>query len=59
MADRKVYVNLKVRLILRVSEGTEITEVLENVDYDFVPSPNYPADIEDTEIKEWDIEDSK
>jgi hypothetical protein len=59
MADRKVYVTVTTRLILRVDQGVEVTEVLENMDYDFIPSDNYHADVEDSEIKCWEITDSK
>lgn len=56
---RKVYVDLKVRLIIRANDGQSIEEVLENMDYDFVAPNDVDADIEDMEIKEWDIDDSK
>jgi len=56
---RKVYVDVKVRLIIQANEGQDIEEVLENMDYDFSASPSTNADIVDMEIKEWDIADSK
>jgi len=58
MADRKVYVDVKVRLIIRADEGVEINGVLENLEYDFT-SQTEGADIEDTEIQDWEITDSK
>ena len=55
---RKVYVNVTTRLIIRANDDVDINEVLENMDYDFT-STNEGADIEDTEITDWEISDSK
>lgn len=55
MADQKVYVEVTTRLIIRADEGQSITEVLENMDYSFTASDSTNADIEDTEIKDWEI----
>jgi len=51
---RKVYVNVTVRLIIRADEGQSIDEVLENMDYNFTASESDDADIEDTEITDWE-----
>jgi len=56
--DRKVYVNVTVRLIIRADEGVEINDVLENMEYNFI-SQTEGADIEDTEVQDWEITDSK
>lgn len=58
MADRKVYVDVQVRLIIRQDEGVETTEVLENMDYNFSDQTGQ-ATIEDTEIRDWQVTDSK
>ena len=58
MADRKVYVNVTARLNIRVDEGVDINEVLDEMDYDFT-SLTDGADIEDTDITDWGITDSK
>jgi len=58
MADRKMYVTVTTRLIIRADEGVEINGVLENMDYDFT-SQTDGADIEDTEIQDWNVTDSK
>ena len=55
---RKVYVNVTTRLIIRANDDQDITEVLENMDYDF-SSNSDGADIEETEVKDWEIKDSK
>jgi hypothetical protein len=55
---RKVFVEVKVKLVLNMDEGVEVTEVLENMDYNFDSSTD-GADIADTEIMEWDVKDSK
>ena len=54
---RKVSVEVKVRLIIRQDEGVSTEEVLENMDY-FFKSNNGGAEIEDTEIHDWEVTDS-
>lgn len=56
--SRKVYVNVTTRLIIRADEDVEIEGVLENMDYGFT-SQTDGAEIEDTEIQDWEITDSK
>jgi len=56
--DRKVYVNVTTRVIIRADEGVEINDVLENMEYNFT-SQTEGADIEDTEVQDWEITDSK
>ena len=55
---RKIYVKVITRLIIRADDGVDVSEVLENMDYDF-SSQTDGADIEDTEIKDWEVLDSK
>ena len=54
---RKIYVNVTVRLIIRADEDQNIDEVLENMDYKFTASESDNADIEDTEITDWEVVD--
>jgi hypothetical protein len=58
MADRKVYVNVTVRLIIRANEGIDISDVISELDYNF-KSQTEGADIEDTEITDHEVTDSK
>ena len=55
---RKVYVEVKTRLIINVDEGVSVDSVIEDMDYSFT-SQNDGADIVDTEIQEWEVTDSK
>jgi len=55
---RKVYVNVITRLIIRADEDVDIQDVLTEMNYDFKDTTG-KADIEDTEIRDWDITDSK
>jgi len=57
MAERKVYVNVTVRLIIRADEDQSIDEVIDNMDCNFTASKNDNADIEDTEITNWELVD--
>ena len=56
--SRKVYVNVTVRLVIRADEGVDISNVIDEADYSFM-SNNPGADIEDTEIVNTEITDSK
>ena len=58
MADRKVYVEAKVKLIVRVDEGTEVSEVMDEMDYGFMDTTG-KATVEDTEIVDYEVTDSK
>lgn len=55
---RKVIVIVKVRLIIEVEEGVDISEVITEMDYDFT-SQTDNAEISDTEILEHEVIDSK
>jgi len=55
---RKVYVNVTTRLIIRANDDVNIDEVLSDMDYNFVSNTD-GADIEDTEIRDCEITDSK
>lgn len=56
--ERKVYVEAKVRLILRVNGDTSIQEVMDEMEYDFIPDVEM-ADLEDQNISDWEVIDSK
>jgi len=56
--SRKIYVEVKTRLIINADDDVSVDEVLENMDYNFI-SQNDGADIEDTEIQDWKVTDSK
>jgi hypothetical protein len=58
MADRKVYITVKVGLLVRVDEGVEVSNVMDEMDYDFT-STDDRADIEDMEILDYEITNSK
>lgn len=56
--DRKVYVDVKCRLIMTVPEGIEVSHVMQEMNYDFTPSTE-GVQIVDTEMKDFEITDSK
>ena len=55
---RKVYVNVKVRLIININEGVAVDDVINDMDYGFTFNGN-EAEIIDTEVIDFDIIDSK
>ena len=56
--SRKVYVKVEVKLIVEVDEGTEVAEVIDEMDYNFNDTTG-KATVLDTEIEDYDITDSK
>lgn len=58
MAYRTITVEVKVRITMKVDEGTEVSEVLNECDYNFSDTTGH-ADIEDTEIIDHDVTDSR
>lgn len=58
MASRKVEIEVKVKLSIRVDEGQEISQVVNELEYDFTDTTGN-ADIEDTEILEYEVIDSR
>ena len=54
---RKVTLELKVKMVVTVDEGVEIGEVVDELDYSFAPSSH--ATVEDTEILDYEVKDSK
>ena len=56
--SRKVFVEVKVRLVINADEGVDIGNVINEADYNFT-SQTEGAEIEDTEILDHEITDSK
>jgi len=55
---RKVTVQLEMRIVMSVDEGVEISEVVNELDYE-VNDTTSAADILDTEITDYEVVDSK
>ena len=55
---RKVYVDVKVRLIINMDEGTELYTIINEMDYIFRDTTT-KADVEDSEIVDYEVTDSK
>ena len=55
---RKVTVKLEMRVVMSVDEGVEISEVINELDYQ-VNDTTTAADILDTEITDYEVVDSK
>lgn len=55
---RKVTVKLEMQVVMRVNEGVEISDVVNELDYD-VRDTTTAADILDTEITSYEVIDSK
>lgn len=55
---RKVYLTVTTRLIIEVEEGVEVSNVIEEMDYNFT-SQTDNAVIVDTEILDFEVTDSK
>jgi len=55
---RKVTVKLEVRLVMSVDEGVEISNIVNELDYQ-INDTTTAANILDTEITGFEVEDSK
>jgi hypothetical protein len=55
---RKVTIKLEIRVVMSVDEGVEISEVVNELDYD-INDTTTTADILDTEITGYEVVDSK
>ncbi|MHC4329985.1 MAG: hypothetical protein ACYSWW_17860 [Planctomycetota bacterium] len=55
---RKVTVKLEMRLVMLVNEGVEVSDVVNELDYE-VEDTTTSADILDTEITGYEVVDSK
>lgn len=55
---RKVTLKLQMRIVMSVDEGAEISEVVNELDYQ-INDTTTAADILDTEIIDYEVEDSK
>lgn len=59
--SRRVVVEVKVKLVLDMDEGVEVGEVIQEMDYNFIPTSTLgpSADVLDTEILDYEVRDSK
>ena len=55
---RKVTLKLEMRVVMSVNEGIEISQVVNELDYQ-IKDTTTAADILDTEITDYEVEDSK
>lgn len=55
---RKVYIKVEVRLIVNMDDGIQVSDLIENMDYDMT-SQTEGADITETEIRDYEVMDSK
>lgn len=55
---RKVTIKLEIRIVMSVDEGVDISEVVNELDYQ-INDTTTTADILDTEITDFEIQDSK
>ena len=55
---RKAFVEAKVKLVINMEEGVEVSTVIDEMDYSMV-STTTGADIMDTEILDYNVTDRK
>ena len=58
MSSRKVYARLTVNMILRVDEGVDVSEIIDELDYSFADT-TAKATIEDTTIEDFEVVDNR
>jgi hypothetical protein len=55
---KKVYTSIVVKVVMTLEEGVEVADVIDEMDYQFNISEEQGL-IEDTEIVDWEVTDSK
>ena len=55
---RTVTVKVEAKLIMKVDEGVEVSEVIDEMEYSFVDTTTR-ANIEDAEITDYEVVDSR
>jgi len=55
---RTVHVDVTVHMVLKLDEGVEVSDFISEMDYEFTP-PETGGTIEDTEIRDHDVKDSR
>ena len=55
---RKMIVNVNIKLFINADEGVSLSEIMDELDYDFTYADNN-ADIEDSYIDTYELIDSK
>ena len=56
---RTVHVNVVVHMVLKLNEGVEVDDFIREMDYDFSPPSDNCGNIEDTEIRDYEVTDSR
>lgn len=56
---RTVHVKVTVDLTVKVDDDQCLDDVMNEMDYNFTASPDTNADIEDMEIVDWEVLDSR
>ena len=56
--ERKVHVKVTVDLFIKMDEGIEVSEVIDEMDYDF-SSNTEEAEIEDMSVLDFEVTDSR
>jgi hypothetical protein len=59
MTMRKVTVEVKVKLVINMDEGLEVSDVIGEMEYDFTANNEGAAHIEDMDILDHEVTDSK
>jgi len=55
---RKVFVEVKVRLVIDVDDGVEVSEILDEMEFDFTDTTG-KADVNDSAMLDYEVTDSK
>jgi len=56
--SRKMYVNVTTRLIIRADDDADFGDIMADMDYHFT-SLHDGADVENSEIRDYEVTDSK
>lgn len=55
---RKVTIEVKVKMTIAIDDDAEVGEIIDEMEYDFTDTTG-KADIHDTQIEDWEIQNSR
>ena len=56
---RKVFVEVKFQLVINLNDDTSVEDVLNEMEYEFTAPTDVNADIDNSEMLDFEISDSK
>ena len=56
---RTIHVDVTVHMVLKLADEEKVQELIQEMDYSFTPPEGMEGAIQDTEIKDYEVTDSR